>query len=344
MRHGDAVTIGRVLADRPLLKVSLGEASHAWGALGGRAPAAVERLRAARRTKPALYRLTFAAPGEPAVYAKHGARDLLAVERRVHEEILPRVPLGLSRYRGAWEAGDGSIWLFVEDAGGRALPASDSALEVLAGRWLGRLHEAGAAVDAARRLPDASSARYLAHLKSGRTTIHRHFANPGLTRDDRAVLVGVMAQLDALEARWLGIERACEDLPATLVHGDFQTRNARLRDTVAGQELCVIDWEMAGWGVPAVDLGSACGPGHGIRIDPRAYQQVVCARWPQMRMETIERLSILGCVFRALAGIEWECSCLRFESRLELMKPILSLSRYSERITGALAAGGGWLG
>ena len=337
------MTIGKTLAADPSLEPSLREAARAWRALGGPAPAAVERLRPGRRSKPALYRLIFDPPGEPAVFAKHGSADMLAVERMVHSEILPRLPLDLPRQRGGWEAEDGSTWLFVEDAGGRALAVDDPAQESLAGRWLGRLHGAGAAIEAARRLPDAGPARYLAHLRAGRATIHRHFANPGLTPDDRAVLTALIAQLDGLEGRWADLERACAGLPVTLVHGDFQTRNARLCPTERGPALCVIDWEMAGWGVPAADLGSACGPGLGIRIDPGAYQEVVRERWPQMTMGTIERLSVLGRVFRALAGIEWECACLRFESPLDLMKLMRSLPRFSERIAAALVVGAGWL-
>jgi len=92
------------------------------------------------------------------------------------------------------------------------------------------------------------------------------------------------------------VAAACAGVPSTLVHGDFRPKNAYLRDDGAGMCLFPIDWEMAGWGVPAADL---------TRVDLRAYWAVVRERWPDVDLGTVERLALFGQIFRLLAGIGW---------------------------------------
>ena len=46
---------------------------------------------------------------------------------------------------------------------------------------------------------------------------------------------------------------ACE-LPATLIHNDFNPRNIALRPAKEGCRLCAYDWEMARIGLPQHDL------------------------------------------------------------------------------------------
>ena len=322
------------LADHP--------AARAWNALGGVAPAKVELWRRAR-SKPAIYRLTFAKPRRPAVYAKQSLAADLAIERMVYQEILPRLPLTVPHYHGSCRDSDGSIWLFVESAGERRLSEKNSRHRALAARWLGLLHASAATEVAARRLPDAGPGRYLGHLRSGRAAILRNFGNPALAAGDRVALTGILQKLDTLESRWPRLERACEGLPVTLVHGDFRLKNVRVRGADAAAALYVLDWEMAGWGIPAADLACACGPGLTIRIDLNAYREAARDLWKDLDAAAICRLSILGRIFQALASTEWSGASLRFESDQHLLKPVGEMRIYRAQISRALEEGAEWL-
>lgn len=318
-------------------------AARAWKSLGGATPASVALLREATRSKPAIHRLTFPAPGAPAVFAKRFHPAGLALERRIYETILPRLPLSVAPYRGSCEDEDGSAWMFVEDVGERCLSPADPEHRVLAARWLGLLHHSAADVVAAEPLPDAGPGRYVAHLREARSEIRRHSGNRGLTSADREVLGVVLAQCDLLEARWRQIERACEGFPITLVHADFQPKNVRIRMTHAGPVICPIDWETAGRGVPAADLARASSPGLVMQIDPMTYGATVRERWPDLDAAAIRRLSIMGHIFQSLAGTLWSCADLRFEDPLCLVRPVSSMRHYVAQISAALAAGAEWL-
>jgi len=91
-------------------------------------------------------------------------------------------------------------------------------------------------------------------LQSARQAFIRNVCNPLLTRDDLVVLEAIISECDAVEARWSEIEGVCRGMPSTLVHGDFRPRNAFVRLHPEGVRLFPLDWETAGWGVPAADL------------------------------------------------------------------------------------------
>ena len=317
-------------------------AARAWNRVGGGIePAIVELWREAGLTKPAIYRLTFGGPQSPGVFAKRYFKTSPEIERKVYEEILPHLPLTVPRYYGSCEDGDGSAWLFVEDVGTERFSTQDPEQRLVAARWLGVLHRSGADLPAAARLPDAGPSRYLGHLRSARARIRRGASNPGLTAEGRAMLSVILELHDALEARWRTFERACDGLPATLVHGDFRPKNVRIRTGDAA--LFPIDWEMAGWGVPAADLAPARNCGMTMQVDPHSYETVMRERWPDLDAAAIKKLSILGHIFRALAGIEWESESLIFESPSYLTKPVSSMRSFARKITDGLEAGAEFL-
>ncbi len=45
-----------------------------------------------------------------------------------------------------------------------------------------------------------------------------------------------------------------EQMPATLIHNDFNPRNIAIRSTGEDDTLCAFDWELAAWGAPQHDL------------------------------------------------------------------------------------------
>jgi aminoglycoside phosphotransferase (APT) family kinase protein len=286
-------------------------------------PHSVEEL--IERPSSAIYALAGLGPRGSAVIAKRSRAPKATIERTIYEEVLPDLPVSVPRFYGMTGSGDGFGWLFTEDVGEEAFSPASATQRTLAAQWLGRLHSAAARLDAAARLPDRGPAHYLDHLRHGRETICRSLDNPALSAEDQRVLKAVSAQCDALERAWGGIERFCAGVPRTLVHGDFRSKNVRLRAIGADTTLCAFDWEMAGWGVPAPDL--AVSPGFAVRhlavspgeapaeqVDLATYASIAHDYWPRVDAAALQELVIVGAVFRRLAAIGWESLSLSRES------------------------------
>jgi len=321
-------------------------ALQAWSRLdgGGPRPVRVEVWSERPSNLPAsIYRLVFREGEMPAVFAKHSDPGFGGVERQCYEAILPRLRVPSPLYYGSLQDADGSWWLFIGDGGRARFSSQNSEHRLLGGRWIGQLHRQGALVEAASTLPPAGPQRYLSHLRAGRDRIGRNFANPGLTECDRDVLRDTLALLDDVESRWARIERACEGPPATLVHGDFQPKNIRITPGTSGAAVFVLDWEMAGWGNPAVDLAPARGADVTIQVDLEAYAAEVCGEWPGVDAAAIRRLSVLGFVLRRLAGMDWASESLHFEQPRYLSNPVATLRSLDISLARGLAAAAEWL-
>jgi len=288
-----------------------------------------------------VYRIVFR-NGTPAVFAKRCQLKNGAVERLCFESILPRVRVPSPVYYGSLEEADGSCWLFLEDVGRQWFSPHDPEHRVLATRWIGQLHRKTARIQAASALPPAGPQRYLDHLRSARDRIRRNLGNPGLTEADRDVLGSVLTLEDHLESRWDQIERASAAFPTTVVHGDFQAKNVRIRSGDSGPTVCVLDWEMAGWGIPAVDLAWR-GIDLSIPAELEAYASEVRMEWPTMDAVAIRRLAVLGVILRRLASMDWETESLHFEDPESLSDPVSSLRSMHVSASRGLAAAEEWL-
>ena len=284
-----------------------------------------------QKVKSAVYRLDGVGLDGSPVVAKLGRRDGLLIERALYLDVLSRLPVPTLRYYGFLEHGQGMCWLFLEHANGRAYSPRDAADRMLAGRWLAKVHIAGAELDA--DLPDRGPRHYIAHLRSARDTIARNLSHPELSALDQATLKATVAQCDLLEARWGEVERACEGR-RTLVHGDFAAKNARVRRGRAGPELLVFDWEFAGSGVPAVDLAQATRR-YLIRPDLTAYWSVVRSFWVDLEFADLRRLAVVGAIFRWLAAISWKSQSLDYKGVFWHVKDI---DVYRRHLTGAMTA------
>jgi aminoglycoside phosphotransferase (APT) family kinase protein len=275
-------------------------------------PESVEELR--ERPTSAIYALAGLGPHGSAVIAKRSRVPKAMIERTIYEEVLPYLPVSVPRFYGMTASGDGFGWLFTEDAGREPFSPASATQRTLAAQWLGRLHSAAARLDAAARLPDRGPAHYLDHLRHGRETIVRNLDNPALSGEDRRLLKAVSAQCDALERAWGGIERFCAGVPRTLVHGDFRSKNVRLRVIGADTTLLAFDWEMAGWGVPAPDLAASRTVTPVEHVDLATYASIAHDYWPRLDAAALEELVVVGAMFRRLAAIGWESLSLSYES------------------------------
>jgi hypothetical protein len=285
--------------------VEVHPAARAWQELQpGRVESeSIETLK--ETEKSVVYRLKGVGPGGSAVIAKRCRTTTASIERTVYEDILPHLPITALHYYGCTQQDGEFCWLFLEDAGEQRYSPYSKEHCALVGRWLGLLHTSAARLAAAARLPDRGPGHYLEHLRSARHTILRYLTNPALSGDDVTVLHAIVAQCDFLESRWSQVETCCAGIPLTLVHGDFRPKNVHVRRDHGGSALFPIDWETAGWGVPAPDLA---------HVDLTVYWTVVRESWPTVDLQALQQLATLGKVFRRLAAMNWQSMSLEMAS------------------------------
>ena len=284
-------------------------AVRAWRQLNPRAEPRMITPLVGRRRKNAIYRLDGAGRGGVAVIAKRSAKSTALVERTVYEEVLPRLTIPSLHEYGYLEEPDGEhCWLFLEEATGAEYMQLLDGHRSHAARWLGVLHTAAAGVDVKGRLPVAGSGRYLNLLREACESMQQNLDNPVLTADDVAFLEALTARLRDLAAHWGPLAEACDGVPETLVHGDFSGKNMRLQSSNGHTNVLVFDWEMAGWGVPAVVLAQSAVPSSKLAANPdlSTYWTTVREQWSDASPDAWRRLAYCGTVFRALAVLYWQ--------------------------------------
>ncbi len=308
----------------------------AWRALGaGRAGTGRVEIAAGLNGGRPVYRLVGAGPDGSNVIAKCCSADVARTERTVYERVLPRLSLTVPRYYGSVEDGGELSWLFLEDVGGERFDHTVPEQRALAARWLGRLHVGAPDAAAGIDLPDRGPLHYLAHLRSARRAILENLSNPAFRDTDVATLESTVALLGEVEGVWAAVERFCAKVPSTLVHGDFRRKNVYVRRNGGGLRLDPIDWETAGWGVPAADLAPARRSGFTSLVDAGTYAAIVQERWRELDAGLIARLSGLGKMFRRLAAIDWSCQSLAFPWP---EKPVSCVEIYRDELGQALEA------
>jgi aminoglycoside phosphotransferase (APT) family kinase protein len=284
-------------------------AVRAWKTLFPRAaePTRVAVLR--DRDKAGVYLLEGVGLHESPVVAKHCRSRTGLIERRIYEDVLPHVPVTALHYYGHTNEDDGSCWLFLEHAGGVLFTPSLDEHCVLAARWLAALHTSAARIPSADRLPDRSSTHYLEHLRSARRTIL--CATDSVRVLERDVLDAVLRQCDFVESRWRDVEEWCVEMAPTVVHGDFRPKNVHIAADGPRGRLFAMDWETAGWGVPAADIASIRGL-RGEVVGLAEYLAIARESWPSLTLRSLLRVVEIGKLFRRLAAIDWCSASLMF--------------------------------
>ena len=102
---------------------------------------------------------------------------------------------------------------------------------------------------------------------------------------------------------------------------------AQLRVQMRGGRLVLfpLDWETAGWAVPAADLAE--------KIDLDTYLSVVNPTWPDIHREQWQALRSYGRVFRIIATVEWATVGL---DGVWLRRPLNYLETYNEWLAQTL--------
>lgn len=311
-------------------------AVQAWHKILSRktSPKSIEILK--EHKKSSVYRLGGVGRRNTSVIAKRCIQGTASVERLIYEEVLPYIPVPALRYYGFLNSDDGFSWLFFEDAGENEYTRDVEANRILAARWLGFIHGYGASVSAATRLPERTPSYYREQLRDSCNIIQRNLNNPLLSSDNRVVFESLLSQRDFLEERWKQIDGFCEEMPQTVVHGDFVAKNIRVRNSQAGDILLPFDWESAGWGVPASDLNQFSG--RSASPDINTYWSIARQFFPQISLKEIETLAKFGMIFRLINAIGWACEVLAEEiwSDEMVIKPLRQILSYQKRMDSAI--------
>jgi len=291
------------------------------------------------RTKSAVYRLAGVGPDSSAVIAKKCYAPTAAVERKIYQELLPRLPLPAVRCLGLVNEPEGDYsWLFLQEAEGREYSLFRQADRALAGQWLGKLHGVASRAVLGSSLPGREPSHYLHLLHASRAAVLKLVANPVVPEEDLPALRAVAAWCDVIESHWGALEDLCASQPRTVVHGDFVIKNVRVRSTAQSAALFVFDWEMAGWGVPATDLAQFTG--RTVSPDLGAYVSVMEASGMRTDTRAARRVAECGKFFRLIDDISWACQWVVDDSYLFLKKPISCFRSYQERLAETLHVAG----
>ena len=289
----------------PKSRLAQNPAVRAWSSLRPDCVEPRELQLLKRSKKSAVLRLVGAGPDGASIIAKRCSVATCTTERVIYENVLPRLSLPALRCFGSVEACNKEFhWLFIEDAGREPYLPGVEEHRAAAARWLARVHTTASGIDAAFRLPGRGSCFYLEQLRLARNNLRQAFANPALNIQGLAVLEQIVILCSDLESRWERIEECCRGIPPTFVHGDFKAKNIRIRRNGDGIALLPFDWEIAGWGVPAVDLLKC--------PDLRLYRSELKEQWRFVTTSDLERLAEVGAVFRTLIAIYWKSLALKY--------------------------------
>ena len=309
-------------------------AALAWSRIdrGKHKPQIIETLKDHKKSK--IYRMLEGAPNGWAIIAKRCLSETGKLERVIYEDFLPLAPISQLHYYGYIEENESEVWIFLEDAGEQIFSPEDGEHRILAGHWLGWLHRSARVAGGAEKLPPRESTHYFNLMQIGQKNILQNLKNPALTPEYMDILNCILLQIETLESNWEKLSNWCQDIPKTVVHADFQPKNIRVKQDVTGDVLCVMDWEMAGWGTPIVDIAPSHGNSSSQEVDLPTYLAIAQDFWENLDMPTLLFDLHVGCIFRRLAAIYWSSKELSYKW---LDRPVLSMKIYKTELDYALA-------
>jgi hypothetical protein len=255
--------------------------------------------------KSGVYRLVGAGPGSIDVIAKWARLPQWRRESQLYARILSRLPVRMLDVYGVVETDHGG-WLFLEDAGSVSYSSDIESHRRLAVEWFGRMH--AVPVPDGHDLPDAGAGYFggvLTKVSKGVADARSHQA---VTASGVERLDSVLEVLDDFEQSWTAISGACAGTPTCLVHGDVVSKNVRVTTRHGRPQLAVFDWETAGAGPPAADI--AMLPDRDDEV--AAYFDLLRQGWPEITLDDVRRLRIVGQLFRLLHALQWELHSFEF--------------------------------
>jgi hypothetical protein len=289
------------LADRVIRQITVGDplahpAVAAWNRMtgAGAAPRSILRL---NKGHSVVYRLTGLAPDGSSVIAKLCRQGDVQKARDIYLRVLPLVPKPALTFHGSQKAHFHAGWLFVEDAGAEYYADGNPRHRSAVSAWLGALHASLARHSQDFSLPETGLCIYRRKLSDALGRITRSLGHVESNSDDVATLRSALRLCERIESQWNQIGALVADGPCTVVHGDLAPKNILLREAAGRIEVFPVDWDTAGWGPPAADLGDP--------LDLTAYLDQARKLGTNWRMPEVARWAAAGRVLRHIAAIEW---------------------------------------
>jgi Phosphotransferase enzyme family len=294
------------VADRVPVDVSIGNlaehpAAVAWNRLTG-AGALPSRITQLNQGHSLVYRLAGMKENPDSLIAKLCARQDAEMTRIICTRLLPLVPKPALAFYGCLEMQAGKAWLFLEDAGHVKCSLEDTGHRRAMSAWLSALHACLADHVEGLSLPETGLSMYLQQLRAGRRKILKSLSLLELQPEDYATLQAVVEWFDHVEDHWDKLQALAADGPRTLAHGDFAPKNVLVRQAAGTLEVFPIDWETAGWGPPAADMGECA--------DLVTYREEALKYGVSWSAGTIRGWAAVGKILRHIAAFEWASASL----------------------------------
>lgn len=266
-------------------------------------------------------------PGGSDIVAKWCPRADGKLEAFIYSEVLDRLSMESIRCYGFIGEGCGEYgWLFLEDAGTTQVAAKGESFPRAFAHWLALLHGSASSLPIRGRLPERGPEWYLEILRTARLGLCQNLPERNCGDLDRSATETMMVCFEILEQNWHLVEECCEGLPWTLVHCDLQPKNILVRHTASGIAFLPLDWEDAGWGVPAADLAG---------IDAERYWSTARRTWGSVELRRVEEQMCCGALFQILSAVGWEVVRLASGSEEKAMR---RLRIYAPQLTASTEA------
>jgi hypothetical protein len=216
----------------------------------------------------------------------HGHRGGVQYEGDVYRQLMARSSACVPRFLGVYQTPDSQwTWLVMEHLDKAVISGEMKDGLVLAGQWLGRFHAAY-----------EGRGGELQGLRVYDAAYYRGWAER--TREFTRPYARVLPWLPELCHHFQEIVPALLERPATMIHGEFYSKNVLIQDGV----VFPVDWEAAAVASGELDLASVIEkwPTEMAERCKRAYEQ---ARWPggpPADFETVLEMARLYWLFRWL--------------------------------------------
>jgi len=293
----------------------------AWRKLGlsSKEPKEISLLK--KHNKSNVFLLNGIGPHGKSIIAKKAPLSTAMLERFIYENVLSCMSKTTLNYYGHIEAEDQTCWIFIEDANGNPFSFKNIYHTSLAIDWLTELHTCVPRLDC---LTVRGIEYYFSHLITAHDAIISNLSNQALCDADIRLLKSIISHLQYIRHRWDIICKLYEQMPKGFIHGDFTAKNLRVRSDNHRSALFVFDWELAGWGLPGIDMW---------RLGPEDYWLRVRNHWNNIALENIVQLSNLGKLLRCVNAIEWASHSLRSNW---LASTIRNMQSYKVRLDSAI--------
>jgi thiamine kinase-like enzyme len=275
--------------------------------------------------KSSVFRLVGVERQEVAVIAKRSNWQNIQLERTIYQKILPHVPVSRVYCYGAIKDEMEELgWIFLEEAAGVIWLKEDPLHQRIAAQWLATFHVVTSKLKLAGQLPERGLAYYAGCLEQGVQTILKNLNNPALTQSHIATLEVILDHLAFTKSKWEKFRSYYKEMPRCIVHGDIKGKNIRVHLEDPEKKLSVLDWEFAGWAVPAVDIPT---------IDPQSYWSFIHGEWPRISLHDVEVMKTFGIILRSIFSIWAKSYGLAFE---QIEKPMEKLKLFDSWMISAL--------